>query len=324
MRAFFKKLRTAVFFRKLLVSYLLILVLLTGILLFLSSSLIGTISNYSRQLAYKEAISYQSSLESNLDALDSLARELSGDQAIQTFLACNGDIPPQLHYDLPSIIEKLNSYKFLSIYINTIFIYLPQQELLITDSSVYSIQIWNQYHLNDDRFISLLDEFHAGSRISLNGTGRYASDIAILYTLPYGSSGNGMGTLAFVVDPMLVSPYRDASDLPTSSEVFTVDDSGNILFSSISSQELVEQYGLDPGSLTPGLHTLGDYTLYAVSSAKYPLLHVAFIPTLDFARTLSDSQTIAFICFVVLLLSGFLLSIYLANYNYRPISSIAS
>ena len=95
MRAFFKKLRTAVFFRKLLVSYLLILVLLTGILLFLSSSLIGTISNYSRQLAYKEAISYQSSLESNLDALDSLARELSGDQAIQTFLACNGDIPPQ-------------------------------------------------------------------------------------------------------------------------------------------------------------------------------------------------------------------------------------
>ena len=76
MRAFFKKLRTAVFFRKLLVSYLLILVLLTGILLFLSSSLIGTISNYSRQLAYKEAISYQSSLESNLDALDSLAREL--------------------------------------------------------------------------------------------------------------------------------------------------------------------------------------------------------------------------------------------------------
>ena len=324
MRAFFKKLRTAVFFRKLLVSYLLILVLLTGILLFLSSSLIGTISNYSRQLAYKEAISYQSSLENNLDALDSLARELSGDQAIQTFLACNGDIPPQLHYDLPSIIEKLNSYKFLSIYINTIFIYLPQQELLITDSSVYSIQIWNQYHLNDDRFISLLDEFHAGSRISLNGTGRYASDIAILYTLPYGSSGNGMGTLAFVVDPMLVSPYRDASDLPTSSEVFTVDDSGNILFSSISSQELVEQYGLDPGSLTPGLHTLGDYTLYAVSSAKYPLLHVAFIPTLDFARTLSDSQTIAFICFVVLLLSGFLLSIYLANYNYRPISSIAS
>ena len=324
MRAFFKKLRTAVFFRKLLVSYLLILVLLTGILLFLSSSLIGTISNYSRQLAYKEAISYQSSLESNLDALDSLARELSGDQAIQTFLACNGDIPPQLHYDLPSIIEKLNSYKFLSIYINTIFIYLPQQELLITDSSVYSIQIWNQYHLNDDRFISLLDEFHAGSRISLNGTGRYASDIAILYTLPYGSSGNGMGTLAFVVDPMLVSPYRDASDLPTSSEVFTVDDSGNILFSSISSQELVEQYGLDPGSLTPGLHTLGDYTLYAVSSAKYPLLHVAFIPTLDFARTLSDSQTIALICFVVLLLSGFLLSIYLANYNYRPISSIAS
>ena len=268
MRAFFKKLRTAVFFRKLLVSYLLILVLLTGILLFLSSSLIGTISNYSRQLAYKEAISYQSSLESNLDALDSLARELSGDQAIQTFLACNGDIPPQLHYDLPSIIEKLNSYKFLSIYINTIFIYLPQQELLITDSSVYSIQIWNQYHLNDDRFISLLDEFHAGSRISLNGTGRYASDIAILYTLPYGSSGNGMGTLAFVVDPMLVSPYRDASDLPTSSEVFTVDDSGNILFSSISSQELVEQYGLDPGSLTPGLHTLGDYTLYAVSSAN--------------------------------------------------------
>ena len=87
MRAFFQKLRTAVFFRKLLISYLSILVLLTGVLLFLSSSLIETISNYSSQLAHNEAVFYQSSLESNLDALDNLAKELSGDQAIHTFLA---------------------------------------------------------------------------------------------------------------------------------------------------------------------------------------------------------------------------------------------
>lgn len=324
MRAFFRKLRTAVFFRKLLVSYLLILVLLTGILIFLSSSLIGTISGYSQQLAYKEAIFYQTSLESNLDALDSLARELSGDQEVHTFLSCQGSIPPQLHYDLPSMIEKLNSYKFLSSYIDTIFLYLPQQELLITDSSVYSASVWNQYHLNDNSFIPLLDEFHTGTRISLSGSGRYASDIAILYTLPYGSSNGGMGTLAFIVDPMLVSSYRDASDLSSDSEVFTLDNSGDILFSSISVQELVDQYGLNPATLTPGLHTVGEYTLYAVSSDKYPLLHVAFIPTLEFARTLSDSRTVAVLCFMVLLLSGFLLSIYLANYNYRPITSIAN
>ena len=324
MRAFFQKLRTAVFFRKLLISYLSILVLLTGVLLFLSSSLIETISNYSSQLAHNEAVFYQSSLESNLDALDNLAKELSGDQAIHTFLACQGNIPPQLHYDLPSLIEKLDSYKFLSSYIDTIFIYLPQQGMLITDSSVYSIQVWNKYHLNDDHFISSLDGFHSGSRITLSGTGRYSSDVAILYTLPYGSSGNMMGTLAFIVDPMLVSPYRDTSAFSTDSEVFTVDESGNILFSSISAYELVNQYGLDPGSLTPGIHTIGNYTLYAVSSSRYPLLHVALIPTLEFAHTLSDSRTIASICFIVLLISGLLLSVYLANYNYRPISHLAN
>lgn len=324
MKAFFQKLRTAVFFRKLLVSYLLILVLLTGVLLFLSNNLIGTISAYSSQFAHTEAVSYQSSLESNLDALDSLAKELSVDHAVNMFLSCHGDIPPQLHYDLPSIVEKLKSYKFLSSYIDTIFIYLPQQEMLITDSSVYSAPVWNQYHLNDDDFIPLLNEFSTGSRISLNGTGHYASDIAILYTLPYGSSSDDTGTLAFIVDPMLVSSYRDSSVLSTDSQVFTLDTSGNILFSSVSAEALTDQYGLDPAALTPGLHTLGEYTLYAVSSSRYPLLHVALIPTLELARTLSDSRTISTICFIVLLISGFVLSISLANYNYRPISHLAS
>lgn len=324
MKAFFQKLRTAVFFRKLLSSYLVILVLLTGVLLFLSSNLIGTISNYSSQLAHNEAVSYQAAIESSLDALNSLAKELSVDQAINTVLSCHGDIPPQLHYDLPSLIEKLNSYKFLSSYIDTIFIYLPQKELLITDSSVYTIQVWNQYHLNDDSFIPLLSDFNMGSRISLSGSGHYSSDIAILYTLPYGASNNIMGTLAFIVDPMLVSSYRDTSVLSTDSQVFTVDDAGNILFSSISAHELTDQYGLDPASLTPGIHTLGEYTLYVVSSSKYPLLHVALIPTLEFAHTLSDSLTIASICFLALLISGLLLSICFANYNYRPISLLAS
>ncbi len=324
MRTFFQKLRTAVFFRKLLVSYLLFLVLLTGALLFLSSSLIGTISNYSSQIARKEAVSYQSSLETNLDALDSLAKELSYDQAIHTFLACHGDIPPQLHYDLPSLIEKLNSYKFLSSYIDTIFIYLPWQEMLITDSSVYSMGVWNQYHLNDDTFLPRLDAFHAGSRIPLDGTGRYGLDIAILYTLPYGSSKNMLGTLAFIVDPMLASPYRDRSDLSTDSQLFTVDEQGRILFSSVSAQILTDQYGLDPSSLAPGLHAMGEYTLYAVASDKYPLLHVALIPTLEFAHTLSDSRVIASICFLVLLAGGVLLSVCLANYNYRPIFHLAN
>lgn len=324
MKAFFQKLRTAVFFRKLLVSYLLFLVLLTGILFFLSSNLIGTISDYSSQSAHNEAVSYQSALETNLSALDSLAKELSVNQAVNTFLACQGDIPPQLHYDLPSLIEMLNSYKFLSSYIDTIFIYLPQQEMLITDSSVYSIQVWNRYHLNDDSFLSLLDEPNTGTRISLNGTGRYASDIAILYTLPYGSSGQINGTLAFIVDPMLVSSYQDVSVLSMDSQAFTVDASGNILFSSVSARELTEQYGLDPAALTPGLHTLGEYTLYAVASSKYPLLHVSLIPTLDLMRTLYHSRAIASVCFIALLISGLLLSVCLASYNYRPIFHLAN
>lgn len=323
MKTFFQKVRTAIFFRKLLISYLLLLVLLTGVLLFLSSNLIGTISNYSSQLAHNAAVSYQASIEGNLDALDNLAKELSSDQAIQTFLSCHGDIPAQLHYDLPSLIEKLNSYKFLSSYINTIFIYLPQQDMLVTDSSVYSMQVWNKYYLNDNGFLSLLDDFHAGSRISLNGTGRYASEIAILYTLPYGAKSM-QGTLAFIVDPMLVSPYRDTSVLSTNSQVFTIDNEGYILFSSVAPLTLTEQYGLNPASLTSGMHTLGEYTLYAVSSSKYPLLHVALIPTLEFAQTLSDSRIIASACFIVLLIGGILLSVFLANYNYRPISHLAS
>ena len=71
MKKFLRLLHTASFFKKLLISYILMLALLTGALLFLSVNLTGTISNYSSQHAHNEALSYQSALERNLDSLQS-------------------------------------------------------------------------------------------------------------------------------------------------------------------------------------------------------------------------------------------------------------
>ena len=324
MKKFLRLLHTASFFKKLLISYILMLALLTGTLLFLSVNLTGTISNYSSQHAHNEALSYQSALERNLDSLQSLARELSIDQSINTLLACGGEFPPQLHYDLPSIIDKLDSYKFLSSYINTIFIYLPQQQLIVTDTSVYDPAVWNDYLLGDDRFLSYLDEYHSGARIILGGTERYAQDTAILYTLPFGASDDVQGTLAFIVDPMLVSSFKDSSSLSTDSQVFTLDEGGHILFSSIPAQTLREEYGVDPAAISSGIQTVGEYTLCAVSSASYPLIHVSMIPTLEFAHALSASRTVSAACLCALLIGGIVLSVGLANYNYRPIQQLAN
>ena len=126
--------RSGSFFRKLFLSYLLILLFLCGIMLFLSQQLIRSISVYAESEAKQSVASYRSAIEGVLTSLSTLSQELTTDASLRACIACEGDFPVEIRYGLPQVIDKFGSYKFLNEYLDMIFLYLPAPNYVITDS----------------------------------------------------------------------------------------------------------------------------------------------------------------------------------------------
>ena len=105
--------RSGSFFRKLFLSYLLILLFLCGIMLFLSQQLIRSISVYAESEAKQSVASYRSAIEGVLTSLSTLSQELTTDASLRACIACEGDFPVEIRYGLPQVIDKFGSYKFL-------------------------------------------------------------------------------------------------------------------------------------------------------------------------------------------------------------------
>ena len=94
------------FFKKLLISYFLMISLLACILFVLSNVLTQMVTQYTNQQIQDNLLLYQSSLEENLDAINSLAQDLSIDPEILEYLNCDGAFSDLQHYNITELIES--------------------------------------------------------------------------------------------------------------------------------------------------------------------------------------------------------------------------
>lgn len=320
---FAKKVKSIPFYKKLLFSYLLLLLVLVLSILAVTNHLINTISQYTNQEAAHETMQYRTQLEDRLLAIEELSKELSVDDKVSALLYSSGEFDARTRYDFHQITGKLRSYQFLNDYIATIFIYLPAQQYIVTDSSVFTVQQWNSTYLNSPDFESSLNAYHNGEWMILNGDGQYAGYTAMLSGLPAGTQEDKRGTLCVIVDPNCATGAEQAkSDQPTS-HLFTVDRLGEIIFSTDNVNPLLKENGMEPAQIELGIHALGEYVLYAVKSPYYPFTHVLMTPAKQFNQILTTNRMITGICVAALFFIGIALSFVLAHYNYRPIQRLA-
>ena len=174
--------RSGSFFRKLFLSYLLILLFLCGIMLFLSQQLIRSISVYAESEAKQSVASYRSAIEGVLTSLSTLSQELTTDASLRACIACEGDFPVEIRYGLPQVIDKFGSYKFLNEYLDMIFLYLPAPNYVITDSSAYSPETWCRSFGLDMSFFDDLLRHHAGTMFPLHFSGTMGDKTIVLYS----------------------------------------------------------------------------------------------------------------------------------------------
>ena len=306
--------RSGSFFRKLFLSYLLILLFLCGIMLFLSQQLIRSISVYAESEAKQSVASYRSAIEGVLTSLSTLSQELTTDASLRACIACEGDFPVEIRYGLPQVIDKFGSYKFLNEYLDMIFLYLPAPNYVITDSSAYSPETWCRSFGLDMSFFDDLLRHHAGTMFPLHFSGTMGDKTIVLYSIDSVVSREPSAVLGFVVDPTLSSARAGLSSLLTA-----YDSDGNALFYSAPEAKDIP-FSFVAGE---GMTTAENMVFYALPDAKFPLTFVSSTPISEFAPILSTSKTVTIVCFVLLAIGGAILSYSLAVHNYRPLQHLA-
>lgn len=86
----FSNIRKSNFFKKLLFSYMALLLVVVGILAAVMANLIQTISGYTDETAWHSTRQYQAAIEEKLRAMEGLSVELSFDHRINALLSHRG------------------------------------------------------------------------------------------------------------------------------------------------------------------------------------------------------------------------------------------
>ena len=321
--SFLIRLKAGSFYKKLLISYIVLLLIVAFVISIVTTKLINTISDYTVESGRYSVSQYQVHLENKLRAIESLPTDLLFDDRVKALLSHKGDFDPLIRYGFTEIISKLNSYKFLNGYIKSIFIYLPEQQYIITGNSVYTVEQWSYQYLRSDSFFNILNSYNYNNWYTLEGDGEYAKTTAMICSLPLGEHSGTKGALCIIIDPAKISFDSSISADTSDCQMFTFNPNGNIMFSTQDKDTLLKNYPVNISELTPGVHKKEGYAFCVAHSSEFDLTHVVMLPLTDYEQTLTASTTIAITWIVLLLLTCLIVSLALARYNYSPIQRIA-
>jgi len=321
MKTFFSKMN---FFKRLLVSYIIIVLLIFVFIVIITSNLISTISDYTEETALNSITRYQDSVERIVTTIEQLPSELTLDNKVVEILSQQQNLNAATRYKFVDVISKLRNYQFINPHIEGIFIYLPESNIIITGNSVYSFESWNELYMMDDSFLELINQNYNNKWLALNNDGIFTNDTIMLCTIPIGMDYVRSGTLGVIVNPCLSSSkiYSINYDYMN---FYTLNDSNQILFTD-SPKSLIEYNSLlsDFDYLPYGISKSDDYAIIKNGSDNFDMNHVMFSNIESFNKTLTASKIIVYISIGIILTFGLILSILMAYYNLAPIKKIAS
>lgn len=327
MRKTFREILTGNdFYRKLMVSYILLLTIILFIVWGICNKLINTISQFTNQNAYSTTVQYQTIMEGLVGSVEELPVEINHDDIVSSLVNCDGDFDDYQHYEFAKLVSKLSNYKVLNPYIISLFLYFPKQNYIISDSGVYTFDQWKSIYLNDDGFFSAIGKSNINKKwLPIKGTGNYGNKTAMITSLPLYSSTESADNLCVIIDPQEAFACTNIKNISDNSQFLTFDnENGGILFSTLPNSEMSRKYPFSLSASPYGLANHGNYITYTQESAGYPFKYIYITPSSAFLEILTFSKQIVWICIMTILIFGILLSVVFAQYNYRPIQRLAN
>lgn len=326
-KAFFHIRKTS-FYKRLLFSYILGLLIVLLVISLVCVNLVDTISNFSNQTAADATAQFQATVESMVDSIQRLPTELSLDSAVAALMSSQqSEFNARQRYSVIALSAQLKSYCLLNPYISDIFLYFPLQDYLISGQSVYTWEQWTRVNLQNSELADILASEDSIRWERLGGTGKLSDKTIMCSKLP--SENNvAQPVLCVFLDPVL-EEFSGAQGTNELSSFYTVNSDSSILFSggfsdipnvSLARDLIRQSAGQDHGVI----NLQEDYIGYTAYSEAYNFYHMYFSPEGAFFSTLRTSKQIVVLSCVFILMLGVVLSIVAARRTSRPILRIAN
>jgi two-component system, response regulator YesN len=275
-------------------------------------------------------------IDSRLKDIENIGVEVSLDKKLQNILYQDKPMTEYQQYLLTEIITNLHNYKVVNNFIEDINVYLPFQDLVIRNASLYSTEDWyNIYYKSEalpyNQFILALKQKHGNDyeclmRKSPEGTA--AKYIQYRQSLPIDPYGNPYATLVINMKQSVIREYLNNYDwVPRGGSIFIIDDREQVI-SSVGEMKFPNyinySYLMESANTFKTRQETTDYVVLHAKSAVTQWAYVFVMPTSVFFEKLERVRAISTMSIIGCMVLGILLTIYFARKNYSPIGNMVN
>lgn len=329
----FKKLKRRKVVLSFLISYICILaipIIISSIIYIRSTSIIEEEINNVNKAMLKQI---QQNIDNHLQDIENLSVQIALDKKAQQLLYTNSKFTEKERYIMKELVENMSSYIVANKFIEYYYIYLKNENVIITPESVYWPRLaYDFLHKNDELdyedWYNLMNAEHTKKYIPIKVreySGEVKNSIAFLQSLPIDNSNNIKGNAIILLNEEKLYQSIENIQAVNNGLVFIIDQENNVLFSteSIKLPQSVKYNILNESdeifnSIINDENVLVSYMKSEVVDWKY----VSIIPEHIFMKKVNDIRILTLMAFIICTLIGSVMAYFFTIKNYNPIREV--
>jgi two-component system, response regulator YesN len=277
----------------------------------------------------------QSILDEKLISIQKLVVDIGQDSFVQRLLYAGSEMDGSDKFNISKTVELLAKNKNRDNIIDSLYIYLRNPDLIISNSSsyvptvfynedyrytVWSIDEWQEL-LKNKCFI----DYKASQRVKTSSEERQL--VSVFQSLPFEASNRTLGMLVVSIDSTSITNMLNEINVLNKGAVYITDSSNKVILGT-GNEELLK-------AAADGIHSTKINYSYKKFNGQEVIIsnvpsmvngwsYISIIPTKLFMQELNYVHNITLIIVMIFLLFGIVLAYLFAKYNFKPIQKICN
>lgn len=304
--------------------------------------IIGSISYwYSNKIIRKQMESYnmailqqaQNSIDEHLYGISKLEIDINLNARINTFLYTNKNFNHKDYYDMSYVINELNNYKRNNDFIDKIYIYFKNSEIILTNTGKYepsfyynAVTTYKDWDYNQWMNILMDNHYHHFTPAQQTSSPYVTSTdnvemLTYFQSLPLGRINSNSGTLVILISREKFDKILNNINILNSGEVYILNSQDEVIMY-IGDKSLMSPLGYS--ELTSGENfydKMNNQKVFvsSISSEYSDWKFVSVLPVRVFANQANYVKVLTCVIILAELVIGSLLALILARKKYIPL-----
>ncbi|RCW64279.1 helix-turn-helix domain-containing protein [Saliterribacillus persicus] len=324
-----KRIQTSKIFRRFLISYLVILIIpmVAGFITYQVS--LDTAEKYSIINSRQVLNQSKKILEQSLDEIDRFVLQLSLDQDLNILLNKNAADKTRIISTLKQLDNKLSTYASTNEFLENLYIYLKNPDLIVTAGSVYyrpyhfytnenytemTMDEWKEAILNNERQIIPSKRYNQGETST--------DVITYVQTLPMSNVSDHKGSIIIPIENQLLTNLIEGVKQQFNGWAFILDENHQLITSNGIDKKEIDTLKEKVIDKEGPLHIENDILVITEKSEKNDWLYVAGIPNRTLVEEAAPIKYISWSVTGITFIIGVIIALFFAYRNSVPINNV--